>query len=105
MRPAVGCGRVCRAPPLRPKHNELMSPNIQSCPECNSENMHFTVTRSGGPYGPMFLPGLGSFLTPAQFRVVLCGDCGLTRFFAEPAALAKLASSRAWRHIQQEVPA
>jgi hypothetical protein len=53
----------------------------------------------------MFLPGLGSFLTPAQFRIVLCGDCGLTRFFAEPSALAKLLKSRAWRLIKQEANA
>ena len=46
--------------------------------------------------------GLGSFLTPAQFRVVLCENCGLTRFFAERSALARLAKSRAWRHLQQE---
>jgi hypothetical protein len=51
----------------------------------------------------MFLPGLGSFLTPAQFRVVLCADCGLTRFFAEPGALTKLIKSRAWRRVTQEV--
>ncbi len=77
----------------------------QNCPECSSENLHFTVTRSGGPYGPMFLPGLGSFLTPAQFRIVLCADCGLTRFFAEPSALTKLVKSRAWRRIPQEAHA
>jgi predicted nucleic-acid-binding Zn-ribbon protein len=75
-----------------------------TCPECGSENLHFTVTKSGGPYGPLFLPGLGSFLTPAQFRVILCGDCGLTRFFAEPSSLAKLNKSRAWRRVELEMP-
>jgi hypothetical protein len=74
----------------------------QKCSECGSENLFFTMTRSGGPYGPAFLPGLGSFLTPAQFEVVICGDCGLTRFFAEPSALSKLAKSRAWRRVHQE---
>jgi predicted nucleic-acid-binding Zn-ribbon protein len=76
--------------------------STQTCTDCGSENLRFTVTKSGGPYGPLFLPGLGSFLTPAQFRVVLCSDCGLTRFFAEPSALAKLNKSRAWRRVQQE---
>lgn len=74
----------------------------QKCPGCGSENLRFTVTKSGGPYGPLFLPGLGSFVAPAQFRVVLCGDCGLTRFFAEATALAKLVKSRAWLRVEQE---
>jgi len=74
----------------------------QTCPECGSENLHYATTNSGGGYGPMLLPGLGSFLAPAQFRVVLCGDCGLTRFFAERSALAKLVKSRAWRRVHQE---
>jgi hypothetical protein len=72
------------------------------CPDCGGENLRFTFARSGGPYGPLFLPGLGSFLTPAQFRVVLCGDCGLTRFFAEPGALSKLVKSRAWLSAAEE---
>ena len=75
----------------------------QKCSECSSENLFFTMTRSGGPYGPAFLPGLGSFLTPAQFEVVICADCGLTRFFAESSALSKLPKSRAWRRVHQEV--
>ena len=88
----------------RPTTDEFMNSN-QTCPECSSENLRVTFTKSGGPYGPLFLPGLGSFLAPAQFRVVLCGDCGLTRFFAEPTALAKLAKSRAWRGVKQEAHA
>ena len=41
----------------------------------------------------------GYVLTMAQFKVVVCGDCGLARFFVEPSALAKLPKARAWRHM------
>jgi hypothetical protein len=42
---------------------------------------------SGGGYAPNYLPGLGSFFSPPQFTVVVCRDCGLTRFFASPEAV------------------
>lgn len=76
-----------------------MNSNFIQCPDCHRENLHVALVNSGGPYGPNFLPGLGSFLRIAQFKVILCGDCGLTRFYAEPGALAKLPKARAWRPV------
>ena len=78
-----------------------MNTNFQKCPECESESLYRAAVNSGGGYGPMLLPGLGSFLTMAQFKVILCGNCGLTRFYAEPSALAKLPKARAWRRVQK----
>jgi len=31
-----------------------------------------------------------------KFFLVVCGDCGLSRFFARPEATAKLAASQKW---------
>ena len=76
-----------------------MNSNPHQCPECRGESLHTASVNSGGVYGPSFLPGLGSFLTIAQFKVVVCGDCGLTRCYAEPGALAKLPKARAWRKL------
>ena len=47
----------------------------------------------------MLLPKLGSFFRPAYFRVVVCADCGLTRFYTEPEARTKLLHSGAWQRV------
>jgi len=75
-----------------------MSSNKTHCPECAGANLYCTETNSGGGYGPILLPGLGGFIRLARFQVVVCADCGLTRFYAEPNARAKLARARAWIH-------
>jgi len=51
---------------------------------------------SGGGYAPDYLPGLGRLGRDAKFTVVVCSDCGLTRFFAEPEATARLTNSTKW---------
>jgi predicted nucleic-acid-binding Zn-ribbon protein len=73
-----------------------MNVNQQKCPDCGGSNLFCTGSISGGGYGPMLLPGLGGFLRPAKFRVVVCGDCGLTQFYAEPSAREKLPRANAW---------
>ncbi len=71
----------------------------RKCPECDGQTLHTTTTSSGGPYGPFLLPSLGGFLHPAKFRVVVCHDCGLTRFYAEPEALKKLPEVSKWQRV------
>ena len=66
------------------------------CAECGGSQLHQARVPAAGIHGPSFLPGLGGFLDFARFRVVLCADCGLTRFYAEPSARAKVAGSRHW---------
>ena len=57
------------------------------------------ATSSGGGHAPNYLPGLGTFLRAAKFTLVVCRDCGLTRFFASPEARAKLKESGKWKSI------
>jgi hypothetical protein len=45
------------------------------------------------------LQGLGSYLHYAEFDVVVCADCGLTRFFAEPAARENVRGNSEWKHL------
>lgn len=71
----------------------------KSCPECGRSNLFSTNVSSGGGYAPNYLPGLGSFLRGTKFRVLVCQDCGLTRFFAPPEATAKLKDSSKWKRI------
>lgn len=76
-----------------------MNKNSKPCPDCGGAALYCTSTKSAGPYGPMFLPGLGGLLRFAQFEIVVCADCGLTRFYAEPSARAKLSKARAWSRV------
>ena len=71
-----------------------------TCPECGAGNLYASDDISaGGGYAPNYLPGLGSFLSAAKFSLVLCKDCGLTRFFASPNALEKLADGGQWHKL------
>ena len=77
-----------------------MKTKTKQCPECGAESLYQTTTNSGGGYGPLLLPGLNrSFWRPAKFHVVLCAECGLTRFYAEAEALTKLRTAEEWLPI------
>lgn len=71
-----------------------------SCPECGQSHLYASgEVSAGGGYAPNYLPGLGSFLSVAKFTVVVCQDCGLTRFFAAQTALDKLAETSKWHKV------
>ena len=76
-----------------------MNKNPKQCPECGGPTLFHNTVKSAGPYGPALLPGLGGFLNFAKVKIVVCSNCGLTRFYAEPGALAKLPKTRAWRRV------
>ena len=68
------------------------------CPNCKGTNLYRSkeAVSPGGGYAPNFLPRLGRFFKPARFTMVVCADCGLTRFFANDHARHRLAESRHW---------
>jgi predicted nucleic-acid-binding Zn-ribbon protein len=72
----------------------------RDCPECGSTNQHFrgNVDAMGG-YGPNLLPGAGGFLRLPKMHVVVCGDCGLIRFFASEKTLERITSDRGWERL------
>ena len=71
---------------------------VSPCPGCGGNTLYRgPATNSGGGHAPNFLPGLGTFLRVAKFTLVVCRDCGLTRFFAEPEARVKLKESSKWK--------
>lgn len=73
---------------------------ISPCPNCNGNQLFQSDPISaGGGHAPNYLPGLGGFLSVEKFVLVLCRDCGLTRFFARPEALPKLGESKKWRRV------
>jgi len=70
----------------------------RTCPECGSGNVYLR-NDSVPPGQTYFLRGLGGFLQFAKYKVVVCGDCGLVRFYAEESALRKLPAASNWRRV------
>jgi predicted nucleic-acid-binding Zn-ribbon protein len=74
--------------------------SVKPCPECGSKTLYQgPQTSSGGGHAPNYLPGLGGFFSSAKFVLVVCRDCGLTRFYAQPEARAKLSDSKKWKAV------
>jgi predicted nucleic-acid-binding Zn-ribbon protein len=74
-----------------------MADTSTPCPECGKSNLYRSVQMSaGGGHAPNYLPGLGTFFTGAKFQVIVCRDCGLTRFYADREARGRLAESKKW---------
>jgi len=71
---------------------------VAPCPNCGGSNLYRSARgiSSGGGYAPNYLPGLGGFFVSGRFRLVVCRDCGLTRFFADKDATERLADSAKW---------
>lgn len=70
------------------------------CPHCGGTTLYRSQeVGAGGSHGPDFLPGLGRFLFPARLVLVVCRDCGLLRFFAQPEARKKLRDAKKWKAI------
>jgi predicted nucleic-acid-binding Zn-ribbon protein len=74
--------------------------NVAPCPNCGSKNLFKSnAVSAGGGHAPNYLPGLGGFISAEKFHLVLCGNCGLTRFFARQEALRKVADAKKWQRI------
>ena len=74
--------------------------NVAPCPNCQGNTLYRSrEISSGGGHAPNYLPGLGRFVFSAKFVLVVCRDCGLTRFFAQPEARAKLKESGKWKTV------
>lgn len=73
---------------------------LTPCPSCRGNTLYESKPISaGGGHAPNYLPGLGRFVISARFVLVVCRDCGLTRFFASPDARKKLKESRHWKPV------
>lgn len=74
--------------------------NLSPCPNCGSRRLYKSPeVNSGGGSSPNYLPGLGSFWASGQFNLIVCRDCGLTRFFASTKARTKLSESDQWKPL------
>jgi hypothetical protein len=74
---------------------------VSPCSNCGGRNLFRTrkPLSAGGGHAPNYLPGLGRFFRTGKFSLVVCRDCGLTRWFAWSEALQKLGESDKWEHV------
>ena len=71
----------------------------KECPECGGRNLYATQVSAGGGYSPNYLPQLGSIWAAPKFDVVVCRDCGLTRFYTPQEAREKLGNVKKWTRV------
>lgn len=75
--------------------------NMSPCPQCRSDQVFASehaidTTTIGGE----LLPKLsGGAFSSAKMRAVVCGQCGLVRYFVDDGALKKLHASPHWRRV------
>ena len=75
--------------------------NMTPCPQCRSDDVfeskhRVDTTTIGGELLPGLAPGAFS---SAKMRAVVCGECGLLRYFVDDEALEKMRSSPGWRRV------
>jgi hypothetical protein len=71
----------------------------KDCPHCGGTELYVRRLPSGGGSLIYLLKGLGGFLHFADFDVVVCAGCGLTRFFAEPEARQRVKGHKDWKRL------
>ncbi len=75
--------------------------HMSPCPQCKSDQVFQSkslvdTTTIGGELLPKLASGAFS---SAKMRAVVCGECGLLRYFVDGAALTKMRSSRHWSPV------
>ena len=66
------------------------------CPNCTSDDLRATTADASNQLGLDLLPGTHGIFGQSTFEVVVCCNCGLTRFFASPEEVEKLLKSSLW---------
>jgi len=81
----------------------MSAEKASACPHCGSTTPYWQPkVPANGLGGPFLLYGLETgFLPTATFDVVVCADCGLTRFFAGAKERAKLPKAKKWSRVEQ----
>ncbi len=81
--------------------DERRLPDVTACPNCGGRTLYVSPEiRSGGGHAPDYLPGLNpGIFKSAKFTLVVCRDCGLTRWFASAQALEKLGEAEKWQLV------
>ena len=75
--------------------------HMSPCPECKSDEVYRSKSLADTTtIGGELLPKLStSKFSSAKVQPVVCGDCGLLRFFVEDAGLEKMKSSKHWARV------
>ena len=66
-----------------------MNSNDKSCRNCGHKEWYAKDVGARGGYGPNLLP-IGGFFSSPQFRIRVCGGCGLVEWFVPEDLLGKV---------------
>ena len=66
-----------------------MAAQPKTCRNCGGTEHYSQLVHARGGYGPDLLP-IGGFFSSPKFRIVICGECGLTEWFVKSDDLAKV---------------
>ena len=69
---------------------------VNKCLICESDSLLTAEAGSYGAYGPILLPGTGTF-RPAKFNVVVCTNCGYVHWFVRYQDIEKVKKSRKFK--------
>ena len=69
---------------------------VAPCPNCTSDDLRATTADASSHLGPDLLPGAHAIFDPGTLEVVVCCNCGLTRFFASHEEVERLLKSARW---------
>ncbi|MBI3879832.1 MAG: hypothetical protein HY301_07175 [Verrucomicrobia bacterium] len=72
--------------------------NLRQCPECEGERLYATETQTWN-HTAVLWPRLGGFWGTTPLLVVVCSDCGLTRFYVGGEGREKMKRSAKWRPV------
>ena len=72
---------------------------VSPCPNCTSDNLRTTTAEASSHYGPDLLPGTHGMFSQSTLDVVVCCNCGLTRFFASPEEIQRMMKSAVWEAV------
>ena len=74
--------------------------DVKPCPNCGGTDLfRGQPISAGGGHAPNYLRGLGPWYKAEKFTLVMCRDCGLTRFFASAEARGRLSQSDKWTRV------
>lgn len=75
---------------------------ITKCQACGKDNLLKADVDSSGLYWlPNLLPGTG-FLSPANFTLVVCSDCGFVHWFVQSIDMEKVKKSKSFTSLKEE---
>jgi len=76
---------------------------VTPCPNCASDDLRTTAADASNDFGLDLLPDAHGWFSHGTFNVVVCCNCGLTRFFASQEEIERIRKSAVWEAARAPV--